>query len=233
MNKTPSILVDTGFEVDQNGVLTEITIPKVVTTLNEPGKVTFMGQTLNWIPSTQAALQELDCPYCTSFPSNLINGYDNLTTVNLPSVTTLSVTTGNNYNIAACARLININLNGLTSITCSSGNTFSALSSLGSISLPSLTAITSSSAVFYKCGALTNVTMPKLQSSTGVVFHTNTSMTNLQLGSDGHPVQSLDGGFLYNCTQAGLTVTIYTNGGASLAGEPWGATNADIEYEEA
>lgn len=34
MNKTPSILVDSGFEVDQNGILTELDIPNVVTTLD-------------------------------------------------------------------------------------------------------------------------------------------------------------------------------------------------------
>ena len=65
------------------------------------------------------------------------------------------------------------------------------------------------------------------------IFKGYTALTNVVLGSVGHAVTSLDSTAFTNCTQSGLTITIYTTGGASLSGEKWGATNATIVYETA
>ena len=83
--------------------------------------------------------------------------------------------------------------------------------------------------------SLTEAHLPKLQTVTGnaPVFNAITTLVDVALGSDGHPVTSLTSNTFSGCTQSGLTITVYTNGGAALSGEPWGATNADIEYEEA
>ena len=190
MNRPPSILVDTGFEVDQNGALTEIVTPTVVATLDPPKKVTFNGKLLNYIPSTAGVLEECSAPYATSIPDNAFKSYTKLASVNLPSLLSL-VNTG-----------------------------------------------TTPSGAFYGCTALTTVVLPSLTTcndshTSRATFGNCTSLESVQLGSEGHAVTSLGAYMFKNCTQSNLTITIYTSGGASLAGEPWGATNAVIEYEEA
>lgn len=60
-----------------------------------------------------------------------------------------------------------------------------------------------------------------------------TALQTVNLGSAGHPVSTIGSNAFTGCTQGGLTITIYTTDGASLARQPWGATNATIVYEEA
>ena len=93
-----------------------------------------------------------------------------------------------------------------------------------------------SNGVFNNCTQLANVVFPcakELTSGNAGAFANCAGLTTVQLGSEGHPVTSIGSNTFLNCTQSGLTITVYTTGGASLSGEPWGATNADIEYEEA
>lgn len=217
MNKTPSILVDTGFEVDANGVLTEIVTPSVVKTLNAPTKVTFNGTTINWIPSTTAALLEFNAPNVTTITTPLFKGYTALTSISFKNLTTL-------------------NNSGTDSGLCRQ------CTALTSVSMPNLQTVTATSSgyagAFWGCTALETITLPKLQSVTGAdnnggMFRLCTALKNVQLGSEGNPVTYLQSNVFNACTQSGLTITIYTSGGAALAGEPWGATNATIEYEEA
>ena len=97
--------------------------------------------------------------------------------------------------------------------------------------------------MFYGCTALKTVNFTSLQSivesvpsssSTDGVFGNCTALESVTLGSAGHPVTALTGNYIFkNCTQSGLTITIYTSGGASLSGSPWGATNATIVYKSA
>lgn len=324
MNRPPSILVDTGFEVDQNGALDEIVIPKVVATCNVPRKVTFEGQTLNWIPSNASTLQELSAPNVVTLNSSICSGFteltdvsfnnletinaspfyncSKLTTVNMPKLTSITdVSTGNHlggvfnrclaltsinlpslqsittpYNtagtFAGCTGLTQIILPSLTNISLSSSSTgtFYNCTSLVDLQLPSLTTILSSasSQLFTNCSSLQTLNLPELSSianatstaSQGAIVKNNTSLqtlllpkiktiaafangfgafsactglTSIQLGSAGNPVVSIASNAFYQCTQSGLTITVYTQGGAALSGSPWGATNATIEYEEA
>ena len=179
MNRPPSIRVDTGFEVDQNGALTEIVFPNVVANLNVPTSVTSYASAVNWLPNTGATL----------------------TTLNLPNATSISMR--------------------LTS------------AGIANLSLPKL--ITLITAQFYGNTHLINVSLPELAAiTTDEAFRLCTSLQNVVLGSAGHPVTGIAGGYTFGgCTQGGLTITIYTKNGASLSGSPWGATNATIEYEEA
>lgn len=116
--------------------------------------------------------------------------------------------------------------------------------------LPKLTTITHNSSwnngtndgVFNGCISLLTINLPMINAigsnsdsggSGNGAFGNCTSLTTVTLGSEGHPVFVISPLAFTNCTQSGLTITVYTQGGAALAGEPWGATGADIEYEEA
>lgn len=239
MNKTPSILVDTGFEVDQNGALTEIVTPNVVATLNAPRKVTFNGTTLNYVPSTAAALQEFVAPNATSATGNLFNNYTALNTLKLNSVTGLS-TSERNF-CYGCTSLVTLQMDNIVSISTyvDGSGTFRNCTSLVNVSLPKLQTISTANqaGVFHSCTSLETLNLPSFSVSNsewnGGLCNNCTSLTSVTLGSEGHPVTSLTSATFSHCTQSTLTITIYTQGGASLANSPWGATNADIEYEEA
>lgn len=243
MNKTPSILVDTGFEVDQNGGLTEIIFPRVVSALNAPRKVTCEGDTINYIPSTAAALQEFEF-HGTAYIGSLVRSYTNLTTVYFPNCETLGqASSASNGEFYGCTRLATVNMPKLKYINCYATNgdygTFCNCTSLTSIELPELLTITQNQwgGIFNYCYALTTVNFPKLQSISGNqtqgAFRSCTGLQTVTLGSEGHAVTSLHNYAFSGCTQSGLTITVYTQGGAALSGSPWGATNATIVYEEA
>ena len=113
MNNIPQIIINSGYEVGQDGTLTALIIPNVVATLNAPTKVTFNGATLNYMPSTAAALQEIDAPNVVSLsiPSQFIN-YKELTTVKFNNLTSImSTTTGTNVNSGIfmnCIKLVSV-----------------------------------------------------------------------------------------------------------------------------
>ena len=143
-----------------------------------------------------------------------------------------------------CTSLETVSFPELIAITNSSGGAFAACSSLVNISFPKLLTITcgtysnSYGYTFNGCTGLVNVNLPKLQTttthdSTCGVFSGCTSLQNVTLGSIGSPVSSLGNYTFKNCTQSGLTITVYTADGNAIAGSPWGATNATIVWEEA
>lgn len=253
MNRPPEILVDSGFPTDANGVLESIVIPSSVITCNVPRKVTFLGQTLNYIPSTAAALQEIDCPNINAISSDTyFVGYNNIVTASINSIASLNSLNSNSAGVfRACTGLTTVNMTSLLSIggVGSSGTNaghFYGCTGLVNINMPKLQTISSNSYAgngtcghFYGCTSLTTVTLPRIQTIGGGGgankghFSNCTALTSVQLGSEGHPVTGIGSFTFGNCTQAVLTITIYTTGGAALAGEPWGATNAIIEYEEA
>lgn len=249
MNKTPSILVDTGFEVDQNGALTEIIMPNVVTTLDTPKKIVFNGTTLNYIPSTTAALQEFEASNMTAISNaNLFKGYtaiNKITFLKLTSIIAPVSSQGNGlcYN---CTALLTVDMPELISIADSAsyqGGQFYSCTSLKTVNMPKLQTIAAVSnnisGQFCNCTDLTTINFPSLQrietatNSNGGTFRGCTNLQDVTFGSEGHPVSAIGNTTFLNCTQSGLTITIYTSGGAALSGSPWGATNATIVYEEA
>lgn len=251
MNKTPSILVDTGFEVDQNGMLTEIVFPEVVTTSKMPTKVTFLGQNFNWNPSNTSTLIEFSAPNMVEVTTALLKGFTALTTVSFDSLTTVTATGNDNGMLAGCTALTSVNMPKLQTFSVLSGfrpSLFNGCTSLVSVTLPELISISEEKStyagMFANCTALTTVNLPKIQtvSPTAIkdsnyqymdTFYGCTSLTSVTLGSEGHPVSSIQRYPFYGLSQSGLTITVYTNGGAALSGAPWGATNATIVYEEA
>lgn len=266
MNRIPSILVNTGFPVDQNGALTELIIPNVVTTLNAPRKVTFMGETINWLPAT-SSLQMFSAPNMQSyFNSALLAGKTALTEVSM-GINTLGIRNSNQC-FTGCTSLASITLDNLTTIDdnySNTGGSFMGCTSLVTINLPSLLSIISCDGVFKNCTALTTfkadnattitgygvfngctslqtLNLPKIKYLTAAntagntsyaLFKGSTALTDVTLGSADNPVTSISNNVFGGLTQSGLTITIYTSGGAALSGSPWGATNATIVWEEA
>lgn len=201
MNRPPSILVDTGFEVDQNGALTEIVIPSVVTALNAPRKITFEGQTLSYIPSTAAALQEFEAPNATAITTSFSNytalttlklaslethagslviGCNNLTTLYLPKLKSLTSVSIQGKVFDSCSALANLDFPSLESlsVTANAGYIFSNLAAVSSIDFPMLKNIsdTGSSNMFYNMGSLTSVEFPVIETINGRIFPGVTSL---------------------------------------------------------
>lgn len=103
---------------------------------------------------------------------------------------------------------------------------------LAAIDLPSATTVAGNA--FSSCKALKSAILPQVTELTeNSTFSSCTALENVQLGSVGHPVSALAANTFASCTQTGLTITVYTTGGAELANAPWGATNAMIIYKEA
>lgn len=253
MNDIRKIIISNGWDPDQNNALAEVVIPSTIETLNAPRKVTFLGQTLNWIPSNISTLQELEAPNITTFAiQNLLSGYTSLQTVTfnglqyiVDSMTTANSQNGifsgcNNLKTVNMLELIEINLTATRSQDSKICGTFGGCVSLQNLNVPKLKRTTYSKGtwsnydgIFYNCVSLENVDLPSIEFLAERTFNNCTGLKYVTLGSEGNPVTAINSNTFYNCTQSGLTITIYTTGGAALAGEPWGATNADIEYEEA
>lgn len=184
-----------------------------------------------------------------------------LTTVEFPElVSIVQSTDGNNNNsdragtFGACTGLVSVSFPKLQSISLVSSSyaattysgTFRDCTALQSVYCPLLSTITysysgssgHSDGAFCNCTGLTTINFPSFSLNTDAysscgTFLNCTSLTLVTLGSVGHPVSAL-GAYMFNgCTQSGLTITVYTQGGASLANEPWGAENAAVVYEEA
>lgn len=250
MNKTPSILVDTGFEVDQNGDLEQLLIPQVVNNVTAPRSVVFGGSAINWVPSTISALQEIEGTNIESLPdSNILQGFTELLSVNFPKLKVITCSTGGRGQFKGCAKLATVTMPLVETITCTAlneGGTFNGCTSLTSINLPELTYLNNNlpngsgyGGSFRNCTALATVNFPKLSECLSGTYNGRgaftdcTGLINVTFGSVGHPVTTIGAYTFHGCTQSGLTITIYTNGGAALSGSPWGATNATIVYEEA
>lgn len=270
MEEIPSIFVTDGWETDNSGKLIEVVIPAAVDMYQLPTKITFLGETLNWIPSNEATLEEFVAPNLTTINgATFFKNYTKLTSIDLPSIVTL---TNSNYSLfMGCSQLATVTMNKLTSITLTQGDNghFRGCAALTTINMPELVSLTTSgnSGIFSSCTGLIEVTFPKLtsishagqygvggafmgctalqtvnlpklssitgNSSNGGVFRNCAGLLSVNLGSVGNPVSSILANTFQYCTQSNLTITIYTTGGASLANEPWGATNATIIYEEA
>lgn len=193
MNRPPEIFVDTGFEVDQNGALEEIVIPKVVRTCNAPRKITFEGENLNYLLTKSTTLQEFSAPNCKSVSGNLFTGggdvtysfpslvnitddssalfaSSRITSINMPALKSISSTgtyTGQFYN---CTSLTSVSMDSLESMTTNGGNngTFGGCTNLSNVSFNSLQSISSTAGAanygpFAYCTSLVIVSLPKLK----------------------------------------------------------------------
>lgn len=117
---------------------------------------------------------------------------------------------------------------------------FSAIETLGtaalqdcgftSIQMPELLSVSDSS--FLGCTALLTLQLPKLTSlNANTIFRGCTALTNVEVGSVGYGVVASRNNIFQYCTQAGLTITVYTTGAYAdtlLANIRNGATNATI-----
>lgn len=257
MNRTPQLLINTGCQVDQDGVLTGLVLADNCKTLNAPSVVTTYADTLNWIPSNAATLTTLNANNVktlsltpTANSAGKCNTWNALTTLNLESLEVIAMTLNGGLSSCGdfrnCASLVNLNLPNITRITndflstgYSSSGTFQSCTNLESINFPSLEYIDgrdaggTTSGAFNSCSRLHTVNLPSVKKITNYHFGRCTALTTVTLGSEGKPVQSISSNCFYNDTQSGLTITVYTSDGNSISGSPWGATNATIVWEEA
>ena len=87
---------------------------------------------------------------------------------------------------------------------------------------------------FYKCSALVTAKFPKatvIGTYTANCFYSCTALETAEFGSIGHGVTALRPDVFSNCTQTGLTITVYTTGAyadTALTNIRNGATNATI-----
>ena len=165
-----------------------------------------------------------------------------------------------NGTFRGCTALVEIDLPNVTVITVDIANTntnnvgtngtFNGCTALTTLYLPKLAQLLgrigkNTDGAFNGCTALTTVYLPLVTEITAYHFGGCTALEEVTLGTDGTDadgrdvtytptaVTALNANTFYGCTQSGLTITIYTQGGAALTGQPWGATNATIIYEEA
>lgn len=255
MNEIPQILVNSGFVTDQNGVMMEMVIPSNVVTQNMPSIVTTYATTINWLPSNAATLVEFNAPKAAAFnDGSLLKGFTNLKKATLDGLISYAQPYNGSekglfYN---CTALTEASLASLETYSFNGSNVetkhgmFYGCTGLINVNLPKLNLIQQGgnyNGMFYNCSSLTFILLPSITKIESVqdsifnnysgVFYNCTGLQNVQLGSISHPVTVIRSDTFANCTQAGLTITIYTQGGTALSGEPWGATNADVIYEEA
>lgn len=201
MNRPPEILINSGFPTDANGVLTEMVIPSSVITFNTPQKITFMGQYLNYVPSTAAVLQEFEAPNITSIIQKLFYGYNHLQKVVMTGLKTIDEPSGTTGLFCGCTALTTVimpSLEYLRSCDGSYGNNtasgcFGNCSSLTSISFPSLKTLANLSgfgkACFMGCSALSSISMPALETiadssnNGGGIFNGLTNLTEISFPS--------------------------------------------------
>ena len=86
----------------------------------------------------------------------------------------------------------------------------------------------------FQCRNLETVIAPKVKTLGLYTLYNCRKLKTVELGSQYNPVQSIHTQAFDACTQNDLTIKVYiAHGTSSLANEPWGATNATIEYYDA
>lgn len=239
----PSILVTDGWETDANDKLVEVVIPSTVDTYQNPTKITFFGDSINWIPTGAGVLQEFDASNMTTWTiGSLFSGFSALTSFKADNLESI-VFSGESFK--NCSLLNTVSMKGLKSLTKTTYySPFSGTPNICNLLFDNLETIIcqdgSGYALFSAVTSLQVVNLPKfnlvkcIQNNNPAIFSGCTGLQSVTLGSEGHPVPAINSSNFFNgCTQSGLTITIYTTGGATLPGSPWGATNATIVYETA
>ena len=113
-------------------------------------------------------------------------------------------------------------------------NAFKGCSNLEEINASGSNCITVGQRAFHTNTGLKKVNLPNVKFEGIAHFSTCTNLQEVTFGSVGHPVTAIASDAFYNCTQSDLTIKVYVESGTTnLAYEPWGATNATIEYYDA
>lgn len=115
------------------------------------------------------------------------------------------------------------NVSGLDDVTTVDSYAFADCKALTGISLPNATRL--NSRAFYACTALASIYMPKVARIQNQVFYNCTSLTNVTFQST---PTSIDSTAFTGCTNL-VTINVPWAEGA-VAGAPWGAPNATINY---
>ena len=171
--------------------------------------------------STMIALKEINTNEVINIAINAFNSDTALTRVVMPNVETLNLDSNisgdyhdSNYagcEFYGCTNLVEVEAPKLTNLN---RGTFGNCTALKTIELPFCTFINSrgnanNTATFGGCVALESI----------------------EIGSIGHGATFIQSSAFYNCTQTGLTITIYTTGAyadTALSNIRNGATNATI-----
>lgn len=122
----------------------------------------------------------------------------------------------------------------LTSVDLSTIETLgvAALQNCGFTSIEMPLLVSAADSAFLGCASLLTIRLPKLTNlNVNMLFRSCTALTSAEIGSVGYGVTSSRNSIFQYCTQAGLTITIYTTGSYAdtlLANIRNGATNATI-----
>ena len=155
-----------------------------------PGKVEYNNVSYDVVAFQSAGFTGVKAQNITSISggsgitelNGAISNCDNLEVVNLPSIQTMTgaihncpklsriklpnlaeiVSTGSTTGFSTLASLDSLVLPELTSV---SGNLFSSCTSLKYFSVPKLTTVTGTGAIFYNCSAIKEIVLPALKSS--------------------------------------------------------------------
>ena len=168
----------------------------------------------------------------TKIKANAFNGCTNLALTSLP--TNLTFIGGNAFSGCKNLKITNIP-SSCTEIQASAFNGCTGLESIESSGDNNLNL--SGLYVFQGCTSLTTVNLRNVSFNTGYGGYQFNGCTNLEdvaLGSKDKPVSAIGTGVFQNAKKSNLVIKIYvTSGTSSLGSQPWGATNATIEYYDA
>ena len=112
---------------------------------------------------------------------------------------------------------------GLDDVTLVESYGFADCVKLGSIDLPSATTL--QSRCFYNCAALTSISIPKVTRIQNQVFYNCTGLSRVDFKVT---ATSIDSTAFQGCTNITTINVPWASG--TVAGAPWGATNATINY---
>lgn len=127
----------------------------------------------------------------------------------LKSVTLINTTTINNYAFYSCPLL-------------------------ETATLPNNVDVAIGGSAFYSCRNLKTVNIPRLKSMAATAFGSCSSLENVVIGSKGYPVSDIPATAFSYCSSEGMKISVYVDDPSTpLEYQPWGATQATIEYLQA
>lgn len=125
-----------------------------------------------------------------------------------------------------CGALTTIDLSSIETLR---GSAFQNCGFL-SVQMPVLTTIEGSA--FLGCSSMTSVNLPKITSlNNNMIFRDCSSLQTVEIGSIGYGITTSRNNIFQNCTQTGLTITVYSIGSYAdtlVTNIRNGATNATI-----
>ena len=193
--------------------LTSITIPKVTSL----GNACFQAC---------SALTSVELPLVTSLGTGCFYQCSNLTSAKFPLATTVGAQC-----FHQCGNLTSAELPEATSLGKSA---FYTCSKLTSVTIPKVTSL--GNECFRSCSNLETIELPLVTSLGDNCFQNCTKLSSVTLGSVGNPMSDTSS-FATNAFISYVeSMSIYVTSPGSpptLAGSPWGATNATITYEQA